>query len=979
MRSRVGGAARAALPLLWWACQGCGAEAPPEAAEPELRFNEVVSNNEGVFLDELGEADDYLEIYNPGPRAQRLSAYRIRDSGGWHALPEVEVPPHSPLLLWADDAPEQGELHLPFKLSSQGELLRLVRSDGQLADELAVPALSEHHAYSRIPDGSGRFVDCAWATPQALNGDHCGPPAPPEVVPTTEFPRFEWPSPWPSPGALAITEALLRPATFIEVANTSDAPLTLADYRLSVAAVVAGQPLPDASAGTELTWPATTLAPGERLGVPLTSAETADLEASPDFDGALSVFDAAGEAVDRVEFVSVPEHAVLARDPESSVRYRLCSNASPGERNTACERVASRPIGDHVHGLLTPGDFHALAAGGASLGAESVAFVVELGARGAVSFLNSADWDMHYSFVREKLQGLPRLDRCDPLQRQEYNLGWYAFSQQEYFQVEGRHYLLGTAVRHAGKDLWTIEFTPGDALSSAQMKQAFFAVMEHVDDPAVWAIRPQTPDQVERAKEIAGQVPLVGTDAPFEGLSFQPLAPGVSYGTLRFVPAEELAGADLGPRDILLTDQVPNDIPLLGGLITEAFQTPLAHVNVLSRGRGTPNMALRDARFDPRVQPLIGQLVRLEVTGPEFRLEAALPEAALSYWESRRPSGGVQQARRDLTLRGVAPLADRRLADLPAIGGKAAQFAELYQVVYCSAGIEIPDQAFALPLVHSLEHFEASGAQALLAELRQDPDFLADPSARGDGLARVRERILAQPLEPSLLSELAEAIHTRWPGRAIRLRSSSNAEDLQGFNGAGLYTSVGLDADSSADAVEYALKTVWASLWNDRAYAERDYYQVDQDSVAMGVLLHPAFRSERANGVAISRNVLDPRSGNRYYINAQVGEALVTNPAPGVRSDELTCSSFGTALEFYDRSSFSPGQPVLSGGEVQTLACNLEAIHRHFRPLLDPLLENPWFAMDIEFKLIGDDRHLAIKQARSFSFGVEPPQGWCDF
>ena len=50
---------------------------------------------------------------------------------------------------------------------------------------------------------------------------------------------------------------------------------------------------------------------------------------------------------------------------------------------------------------------------------------------------------------------------------------------------------------------------------------------------------------------------------------------------------------------MLITDDVPNDVPLVGGLITEAFQTPLSHVSVLSRNRGTPNMALRDAREDP--------------------------------------------------------------------------------------------------------------------------------------------------------------------------------------------------------------------------------------------------------------------------------------------------------------------------------------------------------------------------------------------
>jgi hypothetical protein len=46
---------------------------------------------------------------------------------------------------------------------------------------------------------------------------------------------------------------------------------------------------------------------------------------------------------------------------------------------------------------------------------------------------------------------------------------------------------------------------------------------------------------------------------------------------------------------------------------------------------------------------------------------------------------------------------------------------------------------------------------------------------------------------------------------------------------------------------------------------------------------------------------------------------------------------------------------------------------------LDPLQSNPWFAVDIEFKLMGAERALVIKQARPYSFGREAPLGWCDF
>ena len=147
----------------------------------------------------------------------------------------------------------------------------------------------------------------------------------------------------------------------------------------------------------------------------------------------------------------------------------------------------------------------------------------------------------------------------------------------------------------------------------------------------------------------------------------------------------------------------------------------------------------------------------------------------------------------------------------------------------------------------------------------------------------------------------------------------------------------------------------------------------------MAVLVHPAYHSERVNGVAISRDILQPTRADRYTFNTQLGEALVTNPAPGIESELVTFSLFNAPTEYHSHSTFSPTAPLATYAELSFLRCNLQAIHNHYRPLLDPNLENPWFAMDIEWKLMGPERALVIKQARSYSFGDETRQDWCDF
>src|SRR5690606_5976059 len=158
---------------------------------------------------------------------------------------------------------------------------------------------------------------------------------------------------------------------------------------------------------------------------------------------------------------------------------------------------------------------------------------------------------------------------------------------------DARRFLLGTLSVHGSTGLAAVEYTFGDAINGEQMLRGFFAVVPHTTSPEAWSLRPQDAGQVAQVKPYDGLVPLVAPEAPFIGMTYQPLTEGVAFGVLTFVPATELEDVPLGPSVIVVTDDVPNDIPFVGGLITEAFQTPLAHVNVLSQSRGTPNAGLK--------------------------------------------------------------------------------------------------------------------------------------------------------------------------------------------------------------------------------------------------------------------------------------------------------------------------------------------------------------------------------------------------
>jgi hypothetical protein len=973
----------------------CGTAQPAGGAKPDggvmpgpsaraLLINEVMPENGGAWLDEKGETDDWIELVNRSAGPVAPADFWLQDASGARVqLRGPQLVGGERRVFWADSDTSQGETHLSFKLKKSGDRLLLTNRDEQVLDELSLPALGENEVFARFPDAEGEFAVCRYASPGSNNGQGCVPPAPPSLSDSVEFLSYVLPANYPpAPRALAITELALRPAAtgsaYIELVNRGSAAVSLDAYSLRLARHAPDLPWPSSAEGRIVDLPlGLSLSPGERSVVPVSALELSDLEADPEFEGVVTLFERASlTSVDRVDFMSWPRGSTLMQAPEESASFRYCTNETPGTANV-CDQLASRPVGDRLRYLRTPGDYAALAKGDVELGIQSVKFVVDLAAPGLVHLLSSARYALHYTFVRERIYRERVLDRCNAVENEEFYRGWSEFSAREYYRVEGRRFLLGTLTQHGGAGLRAVEYTYGDAISGAQMRDGFFAVLGHAFTPGEWRLRPQDDVQVNKARAIEGSVPLVGPNAPFEGVTYQPLTEGTAFGTLRFVSARDLARAALGPDIILVTDDVPNDIPLVGGLITEAFQTPLAHVNVLSQNRGTPNASLKSARLE--LGAFFEQLVRLDVTPAAVSVTPASADEARAFWDSHMPAGPLLAARLDTSLRGVQPLTEHGLASLPAIGAKAAQLAELGsgRVPWCGGLDEIrtPETPFAIPVVHSREHIAASGARALLDELRAQSDFIADPRARAAGLARVRDTILNYPVDPALVREVEAAVRSRFGSERVRFRSSSNTEDLPGFNGAGLYTSTSAQLGDDSHRVEDALRIVWASLYNARAYDERAYARIDDASVAMGVLVHAAFLTEQANGVAVSRNLLDPTRGDIYYLNAQAGEASVTNPAPGVATEQLVYRWNRDPPIIYQsgssllRALSSTRAQVLDPDEVVDLSCALHTVHDLFSPQLNAAGDNPWFAMEVEFKFLGPERKLLIKQARPHSFG----------
>jgi hypothetical protein len=432
----------------------------------------------------------------------------------------------------------------------------------------------------------------------------------------------------------------------------------------------------------------------------------------------------------------------------------------------------------------------------------------------------------------------------------------------------------------------------------------------------------------------------------------------------------ELAGQGPAPTDLVVLDRVPNDISMVAGIITAEFQTPLSHVNILSKNRGTPNMGLRDAFDDPELRAFEDQLVRLDVNAQGYAVAPASAVEAQAYWDSLRPAEPLVPVF-DSSVVELQDIAAIGAGASVFVGAKAANMAEMTRIGLAGAvAIPLPEQPFAIPFAHYEEHLIQNQIAPVIDELLADMEAAPlEPDDLAARLFAIRWAIFRAPMDPDFRAALAAEVRARWgDARRVRFRSSTNVEDLAEFSGAGLYTSAGASLAEGEQAIEDAVKVVWASAWNHQAFVERDFYRVDHGRVRMGVLVHPSFAGELANGVAITINEFNLRRP-AYYINSQVGEVSVTNPTGQAIPEQILYYTWYEEPEYevITRSSllaepgaWPAGHAVFTDAELDELASYLEAIHGHFRALLQGGQD---FAMDVEFKL-APGRQIIIKQAR---------------
>ena len=138
-----------------------------------LRVNELMASNASTIVDEAGDHEDWVELYNAGPSTADLSGLFLTDNfsqpAKWAIPAGTLLAPGGHLLVWADDETAEGPLHAAFKLSASGEQVGLFDSGGTLLSGLSFGPQASDVGFGPLPDGGATPVELLDPTPGASN------------------------------------------------------------------------------------------------------------------------------------------------------------------------------------------------------------------------------------------------------------------------------------------------------------------------------------------------------------------------------------------------------------------------------------------------------------------------------------------------------------------------------------------------------------------------------------------------------------------------------------------------------------------------------------------------------------------------------------------------------------------------------------------------------------------------------------------
>lgn len=659
--------------------------------------------------------------------------------------------------------------------------------------------------------------------------------------------------------------------------------------------------------------------------------------------------------------------------PAADAVAAVSASASVAASAAPDAALRARPV--WVSKLSSEDDF--LAYSRETSGERFTKFVVDLKTK-AIYYVDADLYPMHKDFIFAELLKTPRTKEAE----REFDKN-YGKDKPSFLMCYLVHHLTPSATPDGGQsDVWSMAFWDGDKATAAHVRLAWSRMKETFYLADKVKFRPNSNDQEAVAAEVS-EIPKITNDAIYKAAGYQPFHTGAAVGKLKIVRGT--ANPVFAPDEIVILPEPLTDITPVAGIVSQSFSTPLSHVNLRAAAWDIPNVGLKDAA--KTYGSLEGKVVRFEAgaTGATIRLATAeeIAEAKNAHADKTK----VQVPKANLEAKALATLDNMRASEASAYGQKAANLGEIVNAKL--PGVSVPP-GFGIPISFYAAHLKTAGIDKKVEALLVDPKFKASIVERKTALEKIRHEIEAAPLDPAFVTALTESwkkltgeadagapSHRPDGGDAndvgVFVRSSTNAEDLPGFSGAGLYDTVP-NVRGGADNVAKAVKKVWASVWNLAAYEERELYRIDHRQVYGAVLVQIGVAATAA-GVLVTAHPTDPNDTKTFTINAKSG--LGMRVVDGKKLPEIMLyNTYNRGLRIVSRSDedtmlvFQPdggvkempnpkkGDPILTNARVMKLA-DAAAKVRNVFPRDRPL--------DIEWVLKGED--VYIVQSRPFMGG----------
>ncbi|WP_281635739.1 PEP/pyruvate-binding domain-containing protein [Flavobacterium marginilacus] len=578
---------------------------------------------------------------------------------------------------------------------------------------------------------------------------------------------------------------------------------------------------------------------------------------------------------------------------------------------------------------------------------ESVKIVYDLKWK-KLYYFNSGIISHHYQFVTEYLG---------------YSQELAVFNTENYSSKEtGRDYLLGNLNHIKGTDKWIFELAVSDKMPVTVIEKFFKLVQETAFMGKSLQFYLNDPEKTELYRQGRFKIPCVDSKFIFSELKYQEVSSGNCIGILKEYKIKDLNSIKPKENEIVVLDGTPEVLPNVKGIIVNELQTPLSHLVILGKNRKIPIMGYTPALTDSRIKSLLNKKVELQIAIDTFYIKET--DKKIKSARSIKKRKLVM----DTTVTGLVDLSKINKKGVESIGSKAQNLSYLIAIAKDST-FKVPENAYAIPFYYYNRHIHSKDIFPLINELINNPN--KDVQWINIQLEKIRKAIKKEPINTDLITALNEKLGNQKKFKNFRFRSSTNAEDIDGFNGAGLYESKTGIVGDSIKSFEKAIKQVWASVWNESSYWEREIFGIDQNNIAMGVLVHRSFPDELANGVVITTNLFR-KDFEGITVNVQKGENSVVKPNKGEICEQFTAydlnifgeKSDNVDVDYISNSSLNDSKPLLSIAEINNLFKTCKKIESKMNRYWNKFNRKP---VDIEFKIVGEKRNLYIKQVRIFN------------